>query len=94
VLVDVETGALAATHVTRYSNGIIDEALPGGGARLGNAWALQDPADYLSVIYNSIPAVLKESGVSSGNVIGLGMDFTSCTILPVGCDGLPLCFDE
>jgi len=37
VLVDVETGALAATHATRYSNGIIDEALPAAAAR---GWAM------------------------------------------------------
>ncbi len=36
--------------------------------------------------------MLKESGVSPDDVIGLGIDFTACTMLPVKADGTPLCF--
>jgi L-ribulokinase len=39
----------------------------------------------------AIPAVLKESGVNPADVIGVGVDFTACTMLPVKADGTPLC---
>jgi L-ribulokinase len=44
------------------------------------------------VLGETIPAVLKESGVSPDDVIGMGIDFTACTILPIDKDGEPLCF--
>ena len=69
----------------------MDTALP-DGTPLGQDWALQDPQDYLDVLYTTIPAVLKESGVDSADIIGVGTDFTACTVLPVKADGTPLCF--
>jgi len=41
---------------------------------------------------NAVPAVLKESGADPEDVIGIGIDFTACTLLPVRHDGTPLCF--
>ncbi len=92
VLVDVADGREVASSVHPYANGVIDEKLPGTDIRLGPDWALQDPNDYLEVFKNTIPAVLRQSGVSAADVIGLGIDFTACTMLPVKADGTPLCF--
>ncbi len=92
VLVDVTTGRELASSVHEYANGVIDKTLPGTTIPLGHDWALQDPNDYLEVFKKTIPAVLAESGVNPGNVIGIGIDFTSCTILPTTEDGTPLCF--
>lgn len=91
-LVDVTNGAEVATAVHLYRNGVIDEKLPDSDIYLEPDWALQDPNDYLEVFKNAIPAVLKESGVDPADVIGLGIDFTACTMLPVKADGTPLCF--
>ena len=91
-LVDVADGREVATYVHPYANGVIDEKLPGSGVRLEPDWALQDPNDYLEVFKQAIPAVLKESGVDPEDVIGLGIDFTACTMLPTKADGTPLCF--
>ncbi|HSV84939.1 MAG TPA: ribulokinase [Levilinea sp.] len=92
LLVDVSNGAEIATAVHPYANGVIDERLPGSNIRLEPDWALQDPNDYIEVFKNAIPAVLQQSGVDPSCVIGLGIDFTACTILPVKADGTPLCF--
>ncbi len=93
LLVDVADGREVATYVHPYANGVIDERLPAdaGGARLPPDWALQDPDDYIAVFQQAIPAVLAQSGVSAGEVIGLGVDFTACTMMPVKADGTPLC---
>ncbi len=92
VLVDVTNGAEIATAVYQYANGVIDEKLPGTDIRLEPDWALQDPNDYLEVFKQTIPAVLRQSGVDPADVIGIGTDFTACTILPTLKDGTPLCF--
>ncbi|MGI6777251.1 MAG: ribulokinase [Acetivibrionales bacterium] len=94
VLAEVDTGNIVATAVKEYSHGVMDEYLPDGETRLEHDWALQHPADYLEVLKVTIPEVLKESGVSPEDVIGMAIDFTSCTILPVDKEGMPLCFKE
>jgi L-ribulokinase len=93
VLVDVATGAELATAVHVYANGVIDERLPLAGAevRLDPDWALQDPADYRATIQATVPQLLSQTGIDPADVIGLGIDFTSCTMLPVTADGTPLC---
>ncbi|NTU80221.1 MAG: ribulokinase [Chloroflexales bacterium] len=92
LLVDIANGHEIATAVHAYANGVIDEQLPGTSIRLEHDWALQDPRDYLEVFKHAIPAVLAQGGVDPADVIGLGIDFTACTILPTTADGTPLCF--
>jgi L-ribulokinase len=93
VLVDVEDGREVATAVYLYSHGVIDERLPvpGKEINLESDWALQDPEDYLRTFQTTIPEVLEESGVEPADVVGVGVDFTACTMLPVKADGTPLC---
>jgi L-ribulokinase len=93
VLVEVRDGKELATAVYPYSHGVIDEALPveGRPVRLEPDWALQDPDDYIRTFKRTIPAVIKESGVDPDDVIGIGIDFTACTMLPALADGTPLC---
>lgn len=91
LLARVSDGAELATHVTPYPHGVIDERLPGGGVRLAPEWALQHPGDYIEVLRRSVPEVLRASGVDPADVIGIGIDFTACTMLPVDAAGEPLC---
>jgi len=93
VLVDVSNGNELATDVYPYQNGVIDEKLPIAGKtiRLDPDWALQDPEDYLRTFQNTIPAVIKQASIRAEDVIGVGIDFTACTMMPVTADGTPLC---
>ena len=91
VLVDAATGREIASASYEYPHAVMDASLP-DGTKLGFDWALQHPQDYLDVLAHTIPAVLKESSVSPDDVIGVGTDFTACTVLPVKADGTPLCF--
>ena len=93
LLVDVKDGREVATAIFKYTNGVIDERLPVDGApvKLEPDWALQDPEDYIRVLKRTVPAVLKQSGVDPADVIGIGIDFTACTMLPALADGRPLC---
>ena len=89
MLVRAEDGKEVAWNVVAYPHGVIDSQLPGGIA-LGPEWALQYPGDYLAVL-REVPGVLKRAGITAGQVAGIGIDFTSCTILPTLRDGTPLC---
>lgn len=91
VLVDVNTGEELADSVYEYPHGVMDQQLP-DGTKLGVDWALQHPQDYLEVYYHTIPDVMKKSGVNPVEVIGIGIDFTACTFMPIKADGTPLCF--
>ncbi len=95
VLVDVATGDEVATAVHEYTNGVIDERLPApfDHVRLAADWALQDPADYIATVRATVPEVLRLATASPEEVVGVGIDFTSCTMLPTTRDGLPLCED-
>jgi L-ribulokinase len=90
LLVRVSDGAEIATSLYEYPHAVLEETLPTSGAKLPPDWALQVPADYVDVLKKTVPAVLKESGINPGQVIGITTDFTACTVLPVKSDGTPL----
>ena len=91
VLVSVTDGSESATSVFPYPDGVIDEVLPDGKAKLPPDWALQNPEDYLKAIKTLIPEVLRKANVRKEEVIGIGIDFTSCTMMPIEKDGKVLC---
>ena len=91
VLMDAENGREIADSTLEYAHGVMDVSLP-SGKKLPPNYALQHPADYLEVLSATVGNVIKESGVAPSDVVGFGIDFTSCTLIPVGKDMQPLCF--
>ncbi|MEN6480091.1 MAG: ribulokinase [Anaerolineales bacterium] len=91
VLFALADGAEIAQAVSEYPDGVIDEVLPGTSIRLEPDWALQNPADYVQCFQESARQVVAESGVDPRDIIGIGIDFTACTMLPTKADGTPLC---
>jgi L-ribulokinase len=94
VLVDARTGEELASAVSEYRSGVIEGTLPGTKTKLKEKSALQDPADYLEAMTEVVRGVVRKSKVRVEQVVGIGTDFTSCTVLPVTKDGTPLCFDK
>ncbi len=92
VLVSLEQGDVIASEVLNYESGVIEEVIPQTTVRLGIDYALQDPKDYLEVLSVTIPKVLEKSGVDKADVIGLAIDFTACTLVPVDANNTPLSF--
>lgn len=90
VLMDLDTGGTVGSTVYDYPHGVLTERLP-DGTPLGPDWALQDPEDYWNAFPGLIPPLLKQCGVTAEQVAGLGLDVTSCTLLPTTADGTPLC---
>lgn len=74
-----------------FPSGQITEVLPGTGERLPPRYALQDPDDWIDSASSATREVLMQAGVDAANVVGIGVAFTSCTMLPTLSDGVPLC---
>jgi L-ribulokinase len=93
VLVSCADGREAGTTTYPYRNGVLDRHLPppDDEVALELDWALQDPEDHLRTFQETVPALLAETGVDPADVIGVGIDFTACTMLPTLADGTPLC---
>ncbi|MBP3436167.1 MAG: ribulokinase [Clostridia bacterium] len=90
VLLDLKTGEETATAVCEYAHAVMSETLP-DGTKLGDNWALQHPQDYLDVLRFAVPDVMHKASVSPDQIVGVGVDFTASTVLPVKNDGTPLC---
>ena len=91
VVVRVSDGAELGSAVHEYAHGVIDETLAASGEPLPPEWALQVPTDYIDVLRHAVPEAIATSGIDPDQVIGIGTDFTACTILPTTADGTPLC---
>lgn len=92
VLFDVTDGSEIATSIYEYKNKVIDDVLPGTNIKVPLDGALQDPKDYEDGILMTITDIVKKSKVSPEDIIGIGTDFTSTTIMPVKEDSTPLCY--
>ena len=90
LLLDLDSGDELACSLVPYAHGVLDTELPGTNEPLPHDWALQHPADYLAVLRRGVPAALRDAGVDARRIVGIGLDFTSCTVLPARRDGTPL----
>ena len=91
LLVDVATGRELGSAVSPFAHGVIEDRLPETGTPLPPDWALQDPDDYVASMGAAVHEALRSSGVDAASIVGVGIDFTACTMLPTTSDGTPLC---
>lgn len=90
LLVDLK-GQERGVAVVNYAHGQITETLPGTGEKLPPDFALQDPQDWIDATAEAAKKALAVSGTTAKDVVGIGVDFTSCTMLPALADGTALC---
>ncbi|MCK9484324.1 MAG: ribulokinase [Candidatus Marinimicrobia bacterium] len=95
LIVNVADGRELATYVYKYPSGeagiIIDPNNPN--------LARQNPTDYLEAIEVTIIKAIQKAiesvpGFSATDVIGIGVDTTGSSPMPVDAEGNPLCFQE
>lgn len=91
LLLDLRSGDELALCELAYPHGVIADMLPDTGERLPVDWALHEPADYTDVLERGISTVLAQAPGAAPHVVGIGVDATSCTVLPVTGKGVPLC---
>ncbi len=90
LIVDVADGSEVGAHVSRYRSGEAGVLLSSKDPNL----ARQNPADYIEGFYSSVKRALaaakRKRGFRVENVIGIGVDTTGSTPIPVDRDGMPL----
>lgn len=94
VVARLTDGAVLGAGVSEYRHGVVSDTLPTSGERLPPDWALQVPADYVESMIAAVRDALvaaSSHGVEPSHVVGIGTDFTACTVLPTLADGTPLC---
>ncbi|MEA9986659.1 ribulokinase [Subtercola sp. RTI3] len=90
VVVRVSDGAELGEGVLDYPHAVMDVTLASSGAALPPDWALQVPSDYVDVLKSAVPAAIAAAGIDPKQVVGIGTDFTACTMVPTLADGTPL----
>ncbi|MDE6845550.1 MAG: ribulokinase, partial [Lachnospiraceae bacterium] len=90
VLVSVCDGKVIAESICSYPHGILRN-MPGTAEELPADFALQEIDDYVEVMYHTIRSVVEKSGCEAENIIGIGIDATSSTFLPLLENNEPLC---
>lgn len=75
----------------RFKHGQITQTLPGTTKKLPHDMAFQHPGDWIDSSVQAVRAAMKHAKASPEQVLGIGVDFTSCTMLPTLRDGTPLC---
>ena len=93
LFVDLE-GNEKASAVVAYPHGQITEFLPGTDNRLPADFALQHPLDWVESAAQAVRMAVASGPIDAGHVISIGVDFTSCTMLPALKDGTPLCVES
>ncbi|MDD6348009.1 MAG: ribulokinase [Lachnospiraceae bacterium] len=91
VAVDLQSGVRVAQSQCDYAHGVIAGCLPDGGPDLPDSWFLQDPDDWMNSLTAVCRDMLTQGGIMPEEVTALGIDFTSCTLVPIKADGTPLC---
>ena len=95
LIVNIKNGEEIASHVFNYPSGeagiIVDPKNPN--------LARQNPADYIEGIQVTINEAVKKakksnSDFSTDKIIGIGVDTTGSSPIPVDKSGQPLCFSE
>jgi L-ribulokinase len=91
LVVRVADGAELGSAVHPYRHAVIADALPGRAMPLPPDWALQVPSDYVDVLKTAVPEAVRSAGIDPSHVVGIGTDFTACTMVPALADSTPLC---
>lgn len=93
VLVSADSGEVIEESIYPYPHGILS-ALPESAGELPADYALQEIDDYVDAMYHTICSVVQKSGRRAEDIIGIGIDATSSTFLPLSENGEPLCKTE
>ena len=88
--VDLDGSELGSAFA-KYRHGQITRTLPGSGEKLPPDFALQHPSDWIDAAARAARNAWRRVGRSDARLIGIGVDCTSCTVLPAQEDGTPLC---
>lgn len=88
-LLELQTAQIIAVVEQPYEHGTITEKL--ANKKIKNNLVLQNPNDYLLCMKNLIATLLEQQQLGPTSIKAIGIDFTSCTVLPVDEAFNPIC---
>ena len=92
-LFQIEDGKQIGENVSEYKHGVIEHYLCGDKKNpLEPGSLIQHPQDFLDSFKESVQGLLMQTKVEPEEIAGIGMDATSCTLIPADENGTPLCF--
>ena len=92
VIVDTENGQVEASASYEYPHGVMSDTV--GEVPLRPDSALQHPKDYIDGLSIVIREAMRKGGIHPEQIVGVGIDFTSSTVMAVDECGTPLCMKE
>lgn len=78
-LINTENGEIEEQYIRNYTHGTIEGEL--GGEKLPQNFALQNANDYMEIIEIGIPTIIEKANISVSEIVGIGIDFTSSTVI-------------
>lgn len=91
LIADVQNGEILGYKQSfEYPHGIMSAL---NGRKLPDCYALQHPQDYIDAIETLIPSLMSNNALNPDEIVGIGISFTACTMLPLKDKMTPLCFD-
>lgn len=78
-LISTENGEIEEQYIRNYTHGTIEGEL--GGEKLPQNFALQNANDYMEIIETGIPTIIEKANISVSEIVGIGIDFTSSTVI-------------
>ena len=88
-LMDIYSGCEVSSASANYRHGVLSEKLP-TGEELPEGFALQVGGDYVEAMAIAVRKAIESAGIPSGDIIGVGIDFTASTVIALGEDLEPL----
>ena len=89
ILADVDDGnILSYESVFVYPHAVINEI---NEKELPSGYALQHPQDYVDALEFLLRDVVEKNAINADEVIGIGIDFTDCTLIPTDRELRPMC---
>ena len=78
-LVDTRNGKIIDKYIKPYPHGTIEKNL--NGVKLPHSFSLQNGNDYMEVLEEGVPYLIESSGINPEEIVGIGIDFTSSTVM-------------
>lgn len=78
-LINTENGEIEEQYIRNYTHGTIEGEL--GGEKLPQNFGLQNANNYMEIIETGIPTIIEKANISVSEIVGIGIDFTSSTVI-------------
>src|SRR5699024_4665089 len=79
LIIDIKTGSIIGMSVIHFKNEKVKKNL--ANVDVPYTFALQDPTEYIRVLKEGIPEAIKNAKIHKSQIVGLGIDATSASIL-------------